>query len=131
MKLFVFIAILAMAVTVEAQSGRVAPQASPHEPSSSAEIPVRSLFDEVNSYNKAKFAEYEQKKIAYSEALRLQTEREQKQLAAKYAAAAGVRANLSAENHYYIGLLHWIAENFDRTSESLRKYLVSPEPSAD
>ncbi len=131
MKLFVFIAIFAMANTVQAQSRRVAPQASPMAASAATDVPVRSLFDEVNSYNKTKFAEYEQKKMAYSEALRLQTEREQKQLAAKYAAAAGVRANLSAEDHYYLGLLHWIAENFDRTSESLRKYLVSPDASAD
>jgi thiol-disulfide isomerase/thioredoxin len=132
MKYFALFAILAAAAAaVKAQSGRVSAASSAASSSSSANVPVKTMFDEANGYNKAKFTEYEAKKVAYSENLRLQTVREQKQLAAKYAAAASARVTLSGEDHYYIGLLHWIAENLDGTSESLRKYLASPEPAAD
>jgi thiol-disulfide isomerase/thioredoxin len=85
------------------------------------------LFDEANGYAKAKFAEFEEKKVRYSEALRLQTEREQKQLAAKHAAGAEARADLSAEDLYYLGLLHWIAENMDGTDSALKRYLAAAE----
>ena len=92
-----------------------------------ADLSVRQMFDEVNSYNRTKFAEYEQKKIAYSERLRLETERQQRQLAAKYAASAALRPGLTGEDIYYTGLLHWIAENYDGTTEALKKYLESSD----
>lgn len=82
--------ILFSAVGALAQSGRVAPvsgkQSSPEIEKVSG-VTVKQLFEEVNEYSKNKFAEFEQRKIAYSESLRKQTQREQKQLAAKYAAA--------------------------------------------
>lgn len=130
MKYFVLILILLSTTVLEAQSRRVAPQ-NAGSPAAATDVPVKQMFDEANGYNKAKFAEYEEKKIPYSERLRLQTEREQKQLAAKYAAAASARTKLTTEDIYYVGLLHWIAENLDRTSESLKKYLSSAEPAAD
>ena len=92
---------------------------------------VKTHFEEVNGYNKAKFSEYEAQKKPYSEKLRLQTEREQKQLAAKYAAAAGARSDLTTDDIYYTGLLHWIAENLDMTGETLRRFLAAPGPAAD
>jgi len=127
MKFFLSIAVLFLTLAVSGQSGRISPVSAPAMP----EVPVRAMFDEVNGYNKAKFAEYEKKKVPYSEKLRIQTEREQKQLAAKYAAATGTRANLTTDDLYYAGLLYWVSENLDRTSESLIKYLTAPEPSAE
>lgn len=85
------------------------------------------MFDEANAYTRNKFSEYEKKKIPYSENLRIQAEREKKQLAAKYAAAAGARSDLKGDEIYYLGLLHWIAENTDGTAEQLKRYLDSPE----
>jgi thiol-disulfide isomerase/thioredoxin len=127
MKLFLTIVILLTTLAVSGQSRRAAQGSVP----AAAEVSVRSMFDEANGYNKAKFAEYEAKKVPYTERLREQTEREQKALAAKYAAAAGVRTNLSTEDLYYVGLLHWIAENLDRTSEMLRKYLAAGDAAVD
>ncbi len=80
------------------------------------------MFDEANAYAKKKFAEYESKKTPYSENLRLQTVREQKQLAAKYATLASARENSAGEDFYYVGLLHWIAENLDGAAENFRKF---------
>lgn len=132
MKYFALFSIVVLTANISAQSRRVAPQTTPQNAAvTAAGLSIKSMFDEANGYNKAKFAEYDAKKVPYSERLRLQTEREQKQLAAKYAAAAGTRPNLTSEDVYYIGLLHWIAENLDRTSESLRKYLSSTETTPD
>ncbi|HJS52251.1 MAG TPA: hypothetical protein VJ781_10160, partial [Pyrinomonadaceae bacterium] len=95
------------------------------------DLTVKQMFDEANGYNRTKFAEYEKNKIPYSETLRLQTEREKKQLAAKYAVIASTRSELAGEDLYYLGLLHWIAENYDGTTESLLKFTshetASPE----
>ena len=76
--------ILTCAAPLVAQSRRVNPAATPTA-AVALELSVKQMFDEANAYTKTKFAEFEQKKIGYSERLRLQTEREQKQLAAKYA----------------------------------------------
>ncbi|HLA96378.1 MAG TPA: TlpA disulfide reductase family protein [Pyrinomonadaceae bacterium] len=86
---------------------------------------VKEMFDEANAYRKLKFEEFETRKIPVNERLRMQTEREQKQLAAKFAAMAATRADLSADDIYYLALLHWIAENLDGTSDNLKKYLTS------
>lgn len=86
---------------------------------------VKEMFDEANAYRKLKYEEFEKKKVGVNERLRLQTEREQKQLAAKFAATAATRTVLSVDDIYYLALLHWIAENLDGTSETLNKYLAS------
>ena len=126
MRPILFVLILTFSVSVFAQSRRVNPAGTPAS-TVAVELTVKQMFDEANAYNKNKFAEYEQKKIAYSERLRLQTEREQRQLAAKYATSAATRSNLSGEDVYYVGLLHWIAENFDGTTEALKRYLDSAD----
>ncbi|HEX8287176.1 MAG TPA: TlpA disulfide reductase family protein [Pyrinomonadaceae bacterium] len=111
-----------------AQSRRVAPgvpaAADSSTENSANEIPVKQMFDEANAYAKTKFAEFERNKTPYNENLRVQTVREQKQLAAKYAALSTTRQNLSSEDFYYVGLLHWIAENLDGAAENFRKYIA-------
>ncbi len=118
-----------------AQSGRiVAPLASPvpaeAEINKAKDLTVEQLFTEASGYAKAKFAEYEQKKIRYSDNLYRVTLREQKQLAAKYGAAAGARENLSGADFYFLGMLHWTAENTDSAGENLRKFVVSENADA-
>jgi len=137
--LAVFILLLGSIAAAFGQARRVNPIA----PRSSGEAaapasaggpvrPVKEMFDEANSYNKVKFAEYEQKKIPPSDALIAQTQRERKQLAAKYAAIVQQRADvLSAEEIYYLGLLHWIAENLDGTRDAFVKFLSTDSPASD
>lgn len=127
MRSFVVLIVLFASVALFAQSGRVEPQ-DPTVPSASAvgpanDLPVKALFDEANRYRNAKFAEFEAKKVPVSESLIKQTQLEQKQLAAKYAALVATRTNLAGDDHYYHGLLHWIAENLDGATESLVKFL--------
>ncbi len=123
MRFGIYLTIFVFAMGLHAQSRRVSPRPTPSEPTTTAELTVKQMFDEANTYNKTKFAEYETRKVPYSEKLRIQTEREQKQVAARYAAIAATRMSSTGEDLYYAGLLHWIAENLDGTSETLRKYL--------
>src|SRR5688500_8241327 len=85
-------------------------------------LTVKQMVDEVNGYAKAKFNEFAEKKIKYSDALLERTKLEQRQLAAKYAAAAGTKKDLAGEDLYYLGMLHWIAVNLDGTIDSLQKF---------
>lgn len=116
-------------INIFAQSGRVAASTasldSAGEPSDSTnESTVEQLFADANGYAKRKFAEYEQKKIPYTENLYLVTLREQKQLAAKYAALARIRQNLAGNDFYFLGMLNWAAENADGAAENLKKFFA-------
>lgn len=127
MRSFVVLIILFVSATLFAQSGRVDPQ-DPAVPNATAvgpanDLPVKTLFEEANKYRNAKFAEFEAKKVPVSETLIKQTQLEQKQLAAKYAALVATRTNLAGDDFYYHGLLHWIAENLDGAAESLIKFV--------
>ena len=127
MRSFVVLVILLVTANLFAQSGRVAPE-DPAVPNAAAvgpanDLPVKTLFDEANSYRNRKFREFEEKKVPVSENLIKQTQLEQKQLAAKYAALVTTRTNLAGDDHYYLGLLHWIAENLDGASEAFGKFL--------
>lgn len=123
------IAFLLLAVlSASPQSRRVAPATVPPLSEGSnirSDLSAKDMFDEANAYSRIKFAEFEQKKIPVSESLRLQTEREKRQLAAKYAAMLNARSELTAEDLYYLGLLHWIAENLEFTAETFERYLRS------
>jgi thiol-disulfide isomerase/thioredoxin len=125
MKFLFSVFILSLTLGVAGQSRRIVPGASPVP--AQVQISVKEMFDEANAYARIKFADYEKKKVKYSEALRIQTEREKKQLAAKYAATASQQTELKGDDLYFLGLLHWIAENNDGTAENLRKYLAETE----
>jgi thiol-disulfide isomerase/thioredoxin len=127
--------LLLLSIGVAGQSRRVAPGGAPAATAAVAtSLPDQSpkqMFDEANGYARNRFAEFEQKKVAYSESLRVQTQREQKQLAAKYAVLVSQRTNVSGDDLYYLGMLHWIAENFDGATTALRQYLAASTTQAD
>ena len=111
-------------MSAQSRRSRTGPAANSASEAERTERPVREMYEEANAFRRNKFEEYAKKKIAYSEELRLETEREQKQLAAKYAMAAEERTNLTTEDVYYKALLHWISENLERTAASLAEYLA-------
>lgn len=112
-----------LAASVVAQSRR----ATQTIPVSGGDRTVKELFEEANAYRKIKFEEFEAKKVPVSERLRLQTEKEQKQLAARFAAAASARTSPTTDDVYYLALLFWISDNLDGTSDTLRRYLADSE----
>ena len=109
-----------------AQSGRTSTGNAPDALTQSvAVVPtVKQLFDETNGYVRAKGVEFDAKKIPFSERLLAEAKAGQRQLAAKNAAIAGTRANLAGDEFYYLGMLHWIAENLDSTVNALRKFIA-------
>lgn len=136
MRYLTFVLLIIITAEISAQSRRAAtPVAGARQAAApsdqSPERPVKAMFDEANIYAKTKEAEYDQKKVKKTDALLRQTLRERKQLAAKFAALAAARAELTPEDIYYLGMLHWIAENMDGTDESFRRYLALPKPAPE
>jgi len=125
MKKILPVILLVTCIGTHAQSRRVQQTNGAKAPTSTVanEQTVKEMFDEANAYVKAKVAEFTEKKIPYTDALLTKTKLEQRQLAAKYATAAATRTNLAGEDFYYIGMLHWIADNLDGTVENLRKFV--------
>ncbi len=125
MRILIVLLLFSLASTVAAQSGRTPAVAAAADPKPApAETTVKQMFEEANSYLKKKAAEFEVKKVAFSDKLFEQTKLEQRQLAAKYATIAQNRKALSGEDLYYLGMLHWIAQNYDGTIENLNKYVA-------
>ncbi len=136
MRVFTLFLILISAIIGSGQSRRVVPGASTAASkvplsSTGAELNVKEMFNEANGYIKQKGAEFDVKKIPFSDRLFTQAKLEQRQLAAKYATMAGGRKDLAGEDFYYLGMLHWIAENLDGTTENLRKFVAIDNAAAD
>lgn len=127
--------ILSLAFCLFGQAARVrvaSPSDTPSSVSNSnVELSAEKMYAEANDYAKTKFEEFNEKKVKFNEALRLKTLSEQKQLAAKYAAILATRQNLSGEDFYYWGMLHWLAENRDGAEEVLQKFLVTENLNAE
>lgn len=116
-------------VSAAAQSGRAKSAGTPTAAVASvAEMTVKQMFDEANGYIRARGAEFDAKKVPFSDRLFTQAKLEQRQIAAKYAATAALRLGAEPDDLYYLGMLHWIAENLDGTVQSLRKFIGSSSP---
>ena len=85
------------------------------------------MFTKATNYARDKFTEFEQKKTPYTQTLHKRVLAEQKQLAAKYASEASARENLSGADFYYLGRLHWLAENRDGAKEAFGKFLETKD----
>lgn len=128
----VFIFLFCVVLAANAQSGRINAETSPTPQTENASTPsAEQLFTEASTYFRTKVEEFKQKKIPYNEKLRLQTVQEQKQLAAKNAAILLERSNLAGEDFYFLGMLHWIAENNDGAAESLKTFIATENPNAE
>lgn len=129
----ILLIVLFLIPNIFGQSGRVGPRQSPPS-SDSTEISgltAEEMYTEANLYAMNKYAEYEQKKIPYSKQLHEKTQRDQKQLAAKYAVMLAARQNLSADDIYYLGMLNWVAGNAENADEVMRKYLAQEKTNAE
>ena len=125
MRFLTLILIVFAVGSVFGQSGRTVSDPATATSSDTKPGPtVRDMFDEANGYLRKKAVEFTEKKVPYSDALMAQAKLEQRQLAAKYAAVAGSRTDLSGDDQYYLGMLHWIAENLDGTTAALKKFIA-------
>ncbi len=121
--IFVLFIVLS-SLTVLGQSGRITP-GDPSTTETAAEISLKQLFDEANGYIRTKGAEYDANKVPFSDRLFEQAKLEQRQLAAKNATIASGRKELAGDDFYYLGMLHWIADNLDGTVDALTKFMAA------
>lgn len=129
MRLLVVFLIPILTAAAFGQSGRANQTPAPGQSSTPAPnvdaIPsVKQMFGEANDYIRTKASEYDAKKIPFSENLFAQTKLEQRSLAAKYATVAGSRKDLAGDDFYYLGMLHWIAENLDGAADALHSFIA-------
>jgi thiol-disulfide isomerase/thioredoxin len=139
-RFFSVILILCVSTIAFAQSRRVPPvrtNPAATAPSATAENPISpaaneapkngaALYEDANTYAKRKFEDYERRKLPYNDELRQTTQREQRQLAAKYAAQLAAQ-NPAGDDLYYLGMLQLLATNTDGAGETMKKYLALPE----
>lgn len=129
----------AFSADLAAQSGRVGPkqssEAAAAPPNSVAaetrDLSAEQMYTEASLYAMNKYAEYQQKKVPYNRVLHEKTQRDQKQLAVKYATVIALRKDLSADDVYYLGMLHSIAGNDENADETMRRYLTLEKTSAE
>jgi thiol-disulfide isomerase/thioredoxin len=80
------------------------------------------LFEEADNYARKKFADFEKLKMPYDRQIEQKINQEQRDLAGRYAAALAAR-KLTAEDIYFVGLLHNLARDFDAALEAMRNFL--------
>ena len=80
------------------------------------------LFEEADNYARRKFAAFEKLKMPYDEQLKQKIEREQRDLAARYAATLAAR-KLNGNDVYYLGLLYNLAGKFDGAFDAMKRFL--------
>lgn len=132
MRSFIIIILFCLSINVFAQAGRVKQDSAGQDVSEvSSTLSAEKMFREVNEYARVKFAEFEQKKIPFSENLRVQTIREQKQIANKYAAQLSTINKLNGEDFYYLGMLYWLSENNEGAEANFKLFLESENPKVE
>ena len=80
------------------------------------------LFEEADNYARKKFEALEKSKTPFDEQLKRRIEREQRDLAGRYAIALAVR-KLTGVDCYYLGMLYNLAGQSDGAYEAMRRFL--------
>ena len=105
-----------------AQSG-TASIAAP-APSPVAAASVAALYAEAEGYARKKYEAFEREGLGYDEKLVAQVEREQRMLAARYAAEVAARGALDALEVFHLGQLYNVAEDSERAVHTMRRFLA-------
>ena len=142
MKALLFI-VLVMVVSVLGadsalgQSGRAKEAAANTEATSSKsgdaneKRSAAELFEDADKYVKRKFDAFQKAKMPYDERLDDKIRKEQRELAARYAAVIAKRKP-QGQDVYYLGLLYNLAVNPDAATDMMRQYLTdNPEATGE
>jgi thiol-disulfide isomerase/thioredoxin len=111
-----------------AQAGRVT--TPPPTATAKDERSGSALYDEASGYAGRKFQEYAGRKLPFDPKLAEQALKEQKELAARFAAELEARKNLSLDDLYFMGLLYHTSANEERTIETFKRFLESNKTAA-
>ena len=83
---------------------------------------ARSLYEEADKYVEKKYAELNERHVNFNADIENRIRQQQKDLAARNAAALAKTA-LQGRDFYYLGLLYHIAENSEAAVTALREFL--------
>jgi thiol-disulfide isomerase/thioredoxin len=89
--------------------------------------PAQELFEEANGYLGRRYQEFNKQKLPYDPKLEAQTKKEQTEIAIRNAATLQARAPLTADDLYYLGMLHHLAGNGDGALSTMR-FLLKNDP---
>ncbi|MFN2511605.1 MAG: redoxin domain-containing protein [Pyrinomonadaceae bacterium] len=142
--------VLIFACAVLASSSAFAQERQiPELPATPAETrTAQALYEEANNYLEKRFVEFNNKKLGYDPSLDARTKQEQKDLAARNAAALEARLNVRTASgsdrasgksnsgepearsdatdtdRYYLGMLHRLAGNSDAALNTMRRFIA-------
>ncbi|MDQ1558775.1 MAG: hypothetical protein QOD32_1835 [Pyrinomonadaceae bacterium] len=91
---------------------------------------VAALYAEAEGYARKKYEAFEREGTGYDPKLVEQVEREQRALAARYAAEVAARGSLGAQEVFFLGQLYNVADDGERASATMFKFLAEHSPSA-
>src|ERR1043165_3806466 len=80
------------------------------------------LFQDADSYARKRFDEFRKLNMPYDEQLKQKIEKEQKELAARYAGRLAAR-KLAGNDSYYLGMLYNLAGKSDGAYEAMQRFL--------
>jgi thiol-disulfide isomerase/thioredoxin len=120
---------LSFSAPTRAQStASVASRAVTSSPES--ERDAAALYAEAEAYARKKYEAYEREGIGYEQKLVEQVEREQRALAARYAAEVAARDSLNAKEVFYLGQLYNVADDGERASATMFRFMAEHSQSA-
>ena len=113
----VLILLVAISTFAQGLAPTVKPTAKPDK------RPAQELFEEANGYLGRRYQEFNKQKLPYDPKLEAQTKKEQTEVAIRNAATLQARASLTADDLYYLGMLHHLAGNADAALSTMRLLL--------
>ena len=85
--------------------------------------PAQELFEDANGYLGRRYQEFNKQKLPYDPKIEAQTKKEQTELAIRNAATLQARSPLTADDLYYLGMLHHLAADADGSLTTMRLLL--------
>jgi thiol-disulfide isomerase/thioredoxin len=113
--------VLLLLATVSTLAQGLAPNLKP-EPKADKRT-AQALFEDANGYLGRKYQEFNKQKLPYDPQLEAQTKKEQKDVAIQNAVTLQARSPLSADDLYYLGMLHHLAGDADAALTAMRALL--------
>src|ERR1051325_2295679 len=113
----VLILLVAISTFAQGLAPKVKPETKPDK------RPAQELFEDANGYLGRRYQEFNKQKLPYDPKLEAQTKREQTELAIRNAATLQARSPLTADDLYYLGMLHHRAGDADAALSTMRVFL--------
>ena len=113
----VLILLVAISTFAQGLAPKLKPDAKPDK------RPAQELFEEANGYLGRRYQEFNKQKLPYDPKVEAQTKKEQIELAIRNAATLKARPHLTADDLYYLGMLHHLAGDGDAALSTMRLLL--------